>query len=161
MVEFQGDFLSAQESTVHCQPLRRRLLMISRLRFALIASCMTPGLGSAIALAEPVPDAFFTVAHESSDPHPEADAHSPSTSMDMAPDEHHHESMEIPDGVAVPSVDLIIHPDAMQGWNLEVQVTNFTFAPERVNASTLPTEGHAHLFINGEKSPDSTATGTT
>lgn len=126
-------------------------MIISKIQLALIAPVMTTALGSAIALAEPAPSPSFTVAHESSEPDSDAEQHSPSHSMDMAPHEHHHESMEIPDGVPVPSVDLIIHPDAVQGWNLEVQVTNFTFAPERVNASTLPTEGHAHLFINGEK----------
>ena len=28
---------------------------------------------------------------------------------------------------------------------------NFEFAPERVNQASVVTEGHAHLFINGEK----------
>lgn len=38
-----------------------------------------------------------------------------------------------------------------QGWNLEVQVSNFTFAPSQVNQASIPTEGHAHLYIDGVK----------
>jgi hypothetical protein len=64
---------------------------------------------------------------------------------------HTHEMLEIPSDAPVPTVDLIVHPDTMRGWNLEVQVTNFQFAPERVNQSSLTNEGHAHLYVNGEK----------
>ena len=62
-----------------------------------------------------------------------------------------HEPLEIPTGQAIPSVNLVAHPDAHQGWNLEVQVTDFTFVPEQVNRSNLPFEGHAHLYIDGTK----------
>lgn len=51
----------------------------------------------------------------------------------------------------VPTVELIVHPDARQGWNLEVQVTHFRFAPEQVNQANTPQAGHAHLYINGDK----------
>ncbi len=64
---------------------------------------------------------------------------------------HAHGSLEVPAGQPVPAVKLIIHPDAMGGWNLEVQVTNFTFAPKRVNTASNSREGHAHLYIDGRK----------
>jgi hypothetical protein len=64
---------------------------------------------------------------------------------------HSHQKLEIPAGQPIPSVKLIVRPDAMKGWNLEVQVTNFRFAPGRVNTSSNPAEGHAHLFIDGKK----------
>ncbi|NJL35326.1 MAG: hypothetical protein HC899_00190 [Leptolyngbyaceae cyanobacterium SM1_4_3] len=64
---------------------------------------------------------------------------------------HSHEMLEIPAGQPVPSVDLIVHQDSMQGWNLEIQTTNFRFAPENLEQPSSPTEGHAHLYINGEK----------
>ena len=82
--------------------------------------------------------------------------------------EHHNQKLVIPENAPVPTVDLIVHPDshgsspengnrdasaqgADNGWNLEIQVTNFRFAPENVNQESNYEEGHAHLYINGEK----------
>lgn len=65
--------------------------------------------------------------------------------------EMHHRALEIPAGHAVPQLSLSVEPDAMRGWNLNAAVENFAFAPERVNQESSTTEGHAHLFINGEK----------
>ncbi len=64
---------------------------------------------------------------------------------------HHHKKIEIPSDQKAPSVDLVVHKDAIKGWNLEVKVTNFKFAPESVNTDSAFNEGHAHLFINGKK----------
>lgn len=64
---------------------------------------------------------------------------------------HHHDALEIPDGQPVPTIAVIAHPDPMQGWNLEIQTTNFRFAPEDVNQENQPNAGHGHLYINGEK----------
>ncbi|MDJ0556123.1 MAG: hypothetical protein QNJ68_17140 [Microcoleaceae cyanobacterium MO_207.B10] len=64
---------------------------------------------------------------------------------------HSHKKMEIPAGKPIPEVELIVHPDAMKGWNLEVKLTNFQLAPETLNQTSNPNEGHAHLYINGEK----------
>ncbi|MBD2020912.1 hypothetical protein H6F43_12055 [Leptolyngbya sp. FACHB-36] len=63
----------------------------------------------------------------------------------------HHSTVEIPKGQPVPSVNLVVHPDPMDGWNLEVKVANFRFAPERISQKGSLTEGHAHLFVNGRK----------
>ena len=64
---------------------------------------------------------------------------------------HSHAALEIPAGQPIPKVTLKVHPDPDRGWNLELQVENFSFAPERIGLSSLPSEGHAHLYINGEK----------
>ena len=64
---------------------------------------------------------------------------------------HSHKKMEIPAGQPLPEVDLIVHQDDMKGWNLEVKLTNFKFAPETVNESSNANEGHAHLYVNGKK----------
>lgn len=64
---------------------------------------------------------------------------------------HHHGTIEIPTGDPVPTVSLIIHPDAVRGWNLEIQTTHFRFAPEQVNQANQPNVGHGHLYINGER----------
>ena len=59
--------------------------------------------------------------------------------------------MVIPQDQPVPTVDLVVHQDEMRGWNLEVKVNNFRFAPDKVNQESNYSEGHAHLYINGEK----------
>ncbi|WP_414584315.1 hypothetical protein [Scytonema sp. PCC 10023] len=64
---------------------------------------------------------------------------------------HHHKTMEIAPGQPVPSVNLVVHPDTKKGWNLEVKVTNFSFALLSVNTAAKPGEGHAHLYVNGQK----------
>jgi hypothetical protein len=64
---------------------------------------------------------------------------------------HQHRQLEIPPDQPVPTVKLVAHPDAIRGVNLEIQVTNFTFAPQRLNSKSLATEGHAHLYVNGKK----------
>jgi hypothetical protein len=61
------------------------------------------------------------------------------------------DTLEVPEGKAVPSVILVVHPDARKGWNLELKVSNFKFAPEHVNQEANYTEGHAHLYINDKK----------
>lgn len=63
----------------------------------------------------------------------------------------HHGSLEIPEGQPIPELTLTVEPDTMRGWNLQLDVANFEFAPERVNQASVVTEGHAHLFINDEK----------
>lgn len=64
---------------------------------------------------------------------------------------HHHKTIMIMEGQPVPSVDLMVHQDSLKGWNLEIKLNNFTFTPENVNQANQPNEGHAHLYINGEK----------
>ncbi len=64
---------------------------------------------------------------------------------------HQHGVLEIPQGATVPQVDLIVHQDAKRGWNLEIRTTNFKFAPESVNQANTYNEGHAHLYVNGQK----------
>ncbi len=65
--------------------------------------------------------------------------------------EHKHGTMEVPQGQAIPTVDVVVLKDVKKGWNLEAKVTNFEFAPEKVNQAAEAGEGHAHLFVNGKK----------
>ncbi|NEP88284.1 MAG: hypothetical protein F6K18_16420 [Okeania sp. SIO2C2] len=80
-----------------------------------------------------------------------------SSSNDLIADESHggmshsHKKIEIPADKPVPKVDLVAYKDTMKGWNLELKLTNFKFAPETVNQSSNPNEGHAHLYINDKK----------
>jgi hypothetical protein len=63
----------------------------------------------------------------------------------------HGQAQVIPEGENAPTVDLIMHKDAMAGWNLEIVTTNFAFSPETVNQPNELGKGHAHVYVNGKK----------
>lgn len=85
--------------------------------------------------------------------HPEHshDSHGSGMPGGHEPPHGEHQMMAIPDGQPIPTVKLLVREDAMQGWNLELQVENFQFAPEHIAQPSIPTEGHAHLYVNGKK----------
>ncbi len=64
---------------------------------------------------------------------------------------YHDKSAEIPAGHPVPQVQLRVVPDPMSGWNVIVDVRNFRFAPERASLEASMGEGHANLYVDGEK----------
>jgi hypothetical protein len=66
---------------------------------------------------------------------------------------HHHgqEILDVSADIPVPTVDLIVHKDLISGYNLEIVTENFRFAPQRASAEDTPGEGHAHLYVDGEK----------
>ncbi|MBP7741418.1 MAG: peptidoglycan-binding protein [Candidatus Pacebacteria bacterium] len=70
---------------------------------------------------------------------------------DVAEVAHMHKEIDISSWSKVPSVSIVLHEDAMGGWNLEVRPTNFIFAPEHVNGAVVANEGHTHVYINGVK----------
>lgn len=50
-----------------------------------------------------------------------------------------------------PTVNLEVTEDAKSGWNVKVITSNFTFTPQNVNGENVVGEGHAHLYVDGEK----------
>lgn len=67
------------------------------------------------------------------------------TSMD-------HGMLDISQDSIVPQIIAVeITKDSMSGWNLEVMTENFRFTPENASKNHIPGEGHAHLYLNGEK----------
>ncbi len=62
----------------------------------------------------------------------------------------HDTSLDVP-ATGGPKVSVMIMPDPMTGYNLRVMVNNFTFSPERASLAAVPGEGHAHVYVNGEK----------
>ena len=50
-----------------------------------------------------------------------------------------------------PLVTIMLKPDPMAGYNLHVMTENFAFSPERASLENITGEGHAHVYINGEK----------
>lgn len=69
----------------------------------------------------------------------ETKTHDHSTPVDIAP------------GSDAPSVSIEAFKDAMSGWNLKVTPVNFSFAPQNASSADVPGEGHAHIYINGDK----------
>ena len=62
-----------------------------------------------------------------------------------------HEPVEVRAGQPIPEVTLGATQDPMGGWNLHIETTNFTFAPQRASGPDLAGEGHAHLYVDGQK----------
>jgi hypothetical protein len=56
-----------------------------------------------------------------------------------------------PAGIEVPTLTLEVLPDALSGYNIHIVTTNWTWTPERVNTAPVPNEGHAHLYVDGQK----------
>ena len=50
-----------------------------------------------------------------------------------------------------PTVAIAVQPDPMAGYNLHVMTENFTFSPQNASGDNVTGEGHAHVYINGEK----------
>lgn len=82
----------------------------------------------------------------------------PAANMD-----HSHIPVALPDGVPIPTLSISVSRDWMSGLNLKLHTENYemTIPPAglemdalmqpSLNAETGIAEGHAHLYINGEK----------
>ncbi|MEM6615406.1 MAG: hypothetical protein AAF619_02635 [Pseudomonadota bacterium] len=55
------------------------------------------------------------------------------------------------DAASAPSVSVNVTRDPMQGWNLRLDTENFELIPATAGLEDSANEGHAHLYINGEK----------
>ncbi|MFT4962637.1 MAG: putative Zn-binding protein involved in type VI secretion [Paracoccaceae bacterium] len=64
--------------------------------------------------------------------------------------QHDHSALQDVTGIA-PTLNVTIVPDPATGWNMHIQVSNFTFAPDHAGQSAVDGEGHAHLYVNGTK----------
>ena len=63
----------------------------------------------------------------------------------------HMKIVSLPAGSDAPAMDFHLVKDPIEGWNLHIETRNFRFAPENVNSPNQSREGHAHVYINGEK----------
>ena len=65
---------------------------------------------------------------------------------------HDHDTpIEIAAGPGAPALTVALTRDPMSGWNLRMSPQNFRFAPENASSDHVPGEGHAHVYVNGEK----------
>lgn len=63
----------------------------------------------------------------------------------------HGEGIEVGDADEIPTVSITAMPDAKSGINLQVQTTGIAFAPEHASSEHVLGEGHAHVYVDGEK----------
>lgn len=93
------------------------------------------------------PNAADQMDMEERSAHPHADdAKSVNTNHDVF----HSKTLEVPAGTTVPGLTVEVDEDPVRGWNLYVGTANFDFEPSKVNGESLPTGGHAHLYINDQ-----------
>ncbi len=58
------------------------------------------------------------------------------------------------ENIIAPSIKATITEDSVSGWNLHLELTDFSFTPEKVGLTAdanAANEGHAHLYIDGFK----------
>ena len=65
--------------------------------------------------------------------------------------DHSHGQIDVSDQENPPGLVLSVTPDQKGGWNLNLALENFQFAPQNVNQAHVAGEGHAHLYIDGHK----------
>lgn len=63
---------------------------------------------------------------------------------------HSHQALEVSSDL-VPQVTVLATQDAMAGWNVKLELKHFQLTPAQVNQENVANTGHAHLYINGEK----------
>ncbi|MEE2732455.1 MAG: hypothetical protein VYA55_16665 [Pseudomonadota bacterium] len=70
-----------------------------------------------------------------------------------APMEHEHSMVQMPAGALNPKLNIHLTRDQKSGYNLVIETENFQLEPpeQANNAPANLLEGHAHIFINGEK----------
>ena len=72
--------------------------------------------------------------------------------LSLPPVDHsQHPIIEVPEGRPVPSLRIRLSPDMMDGFNVYLETTDFRFTPHNVGTTVIANEGHAHLYVNGEK----------
>ncbi len=83
--------------------------------------------------------------HDHADPAHHGGSHAEAMTHD------HATAINLPAGPDAPGLEISLTPDPMAGWNLHVMPQNFRFAPENASQPDKPGEGHAHVYVNGQK----------
>ena len=75
--------------------------------------------------------------------------------MGMNMEDMDHSQMEMKHGTVEASeemsVEVEVTEDPVDGFNIHIIPTGLEFTPEKVNTEHVEGEGHAHLYLNGEK----------
>lgn len=92
-------------------------------------------------------------ADNTNEEHDHSTDHSDDTAMtdDMADGTHQHAMLDISGEDNLPTMTLTVYEDAKSGFNVQIETTNFTFAPEHASTEHVAGEGHAHVYVDGVK----------
>ncbi len=71
--------------------------------------------------------------------------------MDHEGEHEHGAVLEVPDGMAVPTISVSAEPDSVTGHNLTIDLKNFEVTPENASTDPVDGEGHLHLYIDGQR----------
>ena len=63
----------------------------------------------------------------------------------------HHPGHKVEAETPYPTIKLKLIKDDMDGYNLLIDLNNFTLAPEQVGKKNKPNTGHLHLYVNDIK----------
>ena len=88
--------------------------------------------------------------HDHADTAAHADTNVATAHENMDHSAAHDTPIDVPSEDA-PKVSLMLMADPMAGYNLHVTVENFVFHPEGASLAAVPGQGHAHVYVNGEK----------
>ena len=55
------------------------------------------------------------------------------------------------DGKKIAKVSLVVKPDMMAGYNVQIKTLNFKWAPNHASMAHRKGEGHAHIYVDGVK----------
>ena len=66
-------------------------------------------------------------------------------------DHSQHPLIEVDEAEPTPSMRIHMDADSMDGFNIFLETQNFRFTPQSVDTLPVANEGHAHLYVNGEK----------
>ncbi len=64
---------------------------------------------------------------------------------------HHSGVVELSDTENPPEMQLNVMEDVYGGWNINLDINNFTFSPEDCGKKHVDGHGHAHLYIDNQK----------
>jgi hypothetical protein len=62
-----------------------------------------------------------------------------------------HEKLDVSDFSEEPSVDLEVIQNPNSSYNAKITLDNIFFAPDKVGTTHVEGEGHAHIYVDGEK----------
>lgn len=141
--------------------------MNTGLPLMLIGLVFGGGIGFTLAAA----NGITLDGHDHSDPNHHGGAHSAahSVKVDNLPDgmtlddictaddpmgahgHNHSQALILANSESAPSLALDVIKDPAAGWNLHIQTENFAFSPQNASRAHVDGEGHAHVYVNGQK----------
>lgn len=78
-------------------------------------------------------------------------AHSGHGDPATAAPHNHDDLLSLPTGDDAPTLKVAVVKDPVSGWNLQLMTSNFRFAPDHASQAHVAGEGHAHVYVNGDK----------